>query len=485
MLQQIDDKKYQRQLQGVERWRYAKTNGVSHANGWGTLNWFTGVGKTFGGCIVINKLFESNSGSTVIIVVPNPTIKKQWEATIKARVNQSYHSNIRIYTVGEVLEIINNDERLICTLLVVDELHEFYSPERFQIFNGVNIITKYALGLTATFDDIHGRHKQMEAILPVVDCIDEEEASKEGYISKYIEYNVSVPLTDIELQKYKVLSDIISKSMAKFGHRGLDFITRILTGDKENKGIVYATMYAQEHGWRKNMDLTNPENYELHDMWSPQKIMGYAKLVMDNIRERKNLLYFSQNKLQTAKDVVIKFEDLVTICFSQSTSFADNLGKLINGYYLSIGKPAPCVVYHSQLETIIVKDSNGKEKKKGKTILKKEALEAIESGKARIISTASSLDKGLDISKIRLVLTTSGTQNPTQNRQRKGRGLRIEETDKDVIVLIINLYIPGTMDERWLRKRQSKSTNTVYWVGRVDDINYIPEIHESNDDVEI
>ena len=79
---------------------------------------------------------------------------------------------------------------------------------------------------------------------------------------------------------------------------------------------------------------------------------------------------------------------------------------------------------------------------------------------------------------IRLALTTSGTQNPTQYNQRRGRAVRVEDDNQDIIVLVINLYVKNTIDEKWLRVRQAKSNNVVYWVDSIDDINYNPKNNE-------
>lgn len=483
---QIHEKKYKRQLEGIEKWRCAKDYGSSHSNAWGTLWWCTGVGKTFAACIVINRILKKNSAEVIYIVVPGPDLKKQWDGEIKANIPQEYWANVNITTVESIMNIINNGNRILCGLFIADEVHEYLTEDRLRMFNGSSVVCKWCLGLTATYKDMHDRHKKLETILPVVDRIDEEEASREGFISKYVEYNVAVPFTDKELERYRVLSSIISKNLSKFGHGGLELASKILTGEGSDTPLTMAIRFATARGWRKDLNILNPAHKEILDIWSPQKVIGYAKLSMDSVRERKNLIYNCRNKLSVAKDIVVKFDNLKTICFSQSTSFADMLGKMINDYYIQFDNSLPCVIYHSQLSTLIVKNDKGKEVKKGKIKLKREAIEAIRSGTARIISTASSLDKGFDVKDIRMALTTSGTQNPTKYTQRKGRGLRVEIYGEDIIVLIVNLYVQGTTDEDSLRKRQSESDNIVYWVSSIDDINYSPRINKLiNNDLEI
>jgi superfamily II DNA or RNA helicase len=477
---EVQQKKYNRQLLGFDRWKRAADLGKSYKNCWGTWNWFTGVGKTYGACIVINSMLTKNNAATAIVMVPGPDLKKQWTEEIRANIVEEYWINITIYTVGEIQEKLSQGLMFVCTLFIADELHEYYTDERLKIFDGISIQCKGMLGLTATYHDIHGRHKAMEKILPIVDVIDEEEARREGYISHYIEYNVAVELTSKEREKYDVLSNIIKKNLSFFAHRGLKLAALVLQGDKDDTGMNYAIRYASEHGWRAGMNIMNPEHRGILEIWSPQKVMGYAKLVMDNIRERNKLLYSCYNKLEMAAQVVDKSSDLKTICFSQSTEFADRLGETINSHYQLKNLPEPCVVYHSQLKTIIVKDeSTGKESKRGLTRLKKDAIAAFISGEKRIMSTGSALDKGLNVKDIRLALTTSGTQNPTQYRQRKGRAVRVESYVEDIMVLIVNLYARATQDEGWLRKRQSTSNNIVYWVDNIHDINYTPSNSDS------
>lgn len=476
---QIHQKKYDRQLEGAKKWR--------EANGRGVFWWETGVGKTFGACDIITKMINKNNSFIFHIIVPGPELQKQWWASIKSFIPQQYHNNIEVLTREKVAKDGREGKTYHCTLLIVDELHEFYTDEGIKILNGTYVKHKYILGLTANYEDINCRYKLIENFLPVVDRIDAEEATREGYISKYIEYNVGVYLTSIEEQRYKDLTDIITKNLSKFGHQGLELAGKVLA-NLANKDYSLIYTIAAKNGWKANMNTLDGRYAEINEIWAPGKIIGYARNAMDAIRERKNLLYTCRNKLKIAVEVVTKFDNLKTICFSQSTLYADTLANHINNYYTERNPQSKkvCVVYHSQLNTIVETDPiTGKQKKKGKTILKREAIEAIRSGTARCISTASSLDKGFDVKDIRLALTTSGTQNPTQYNQRKGRAVRVEDEEEDIIVLIVNLYAIGTMDEKWLKTRQSKSKNLVYWVDSVEDINYTPRNNESFNILEV
>lgn len=472
---QIHPQKLERQLIGIERWRVGKNLGISHSNGCGTWHWVTGMGKTFAACIVANKLLDVNNASTIYVIVPGEDLEKQWNQEIKNFVKQEHLNNFIVITVHKA---VNLQYKPSCTFVIFDEVHEYLTDDRLGLINGDLIDAKYKLGLTATWIDKSGRHKKIEHLLPVVDVIEEEEAIREGWVSKYIEYNLGVALTHSELNAYKEHSETIHKNLNKF-NRNLGWATKCLVGEKSTgkKGIDFCFVLAAHNGFKTGMDLTNETNQKIYDLWHPKKIMGYAANLMEAVKIRKDILYNAQNKLITAKELVKKFNTLKTIMFSQSTHFADQLGAIINQEYhrdFNTTKDI-CVVFHSKLATRVVFDEvKNKQVKKGKVKLKREAIDAIRTGKVRIISTASSLDRGFDVKDIRLGITTSSTQNPTQGKQRKGRVIRVEDTEKDVIVLIINIYIKGTKDEEWLRNRQAKDKNIVYWVDSIDDINYTP-----------
>lgn len=480
---QINQKKYERQSIGQNKWRDSCKLGLSHTDGWGVWWWETGVGKTFSTVDVMRKMVNHNNSFNFIIVVPGPEIQNQWSKSIKNLILEEHQNNFKVLTIHKVMEELKNGLHFECTMLVLDELHEYYSEERIGICKGEHIKSRWCLGLTANYEDIQGRYKLIQLALPVVDRIDTEEAVREGYISKYVEFNVGLYLTNDEKEQYDILTDKITKNGSKFGNNGIIVANTILKGIGSNpKDYSLVFQIAKASGWKQGLNRMNEREREIDDLWAPGKIIGYASNYLNAIRERKNIIYNAINKLKVGTQVVVKFDDLKTICFSETTTYADALSRQINEHYKNINPQSipVCVVYHSNLKTIVIEDPiTGKQKKKGKIVLKREAMEMVKSGKARVLSTTKALDKGLDIPDIRLSLTTSGTQNPTQYNQRKGRAVRVEDYENmDIIVLIVNLYVRNTIDEKWLRTRQSKSNNVIYYVDSVDDINYSPKKKE-------
>ena len=126
-----------------------------------------------------------------------------------------------------------------------------------------------------------------------------------------------------------------------------------------------------------------------------------------------------------------KLGELRTITFSESVDFANAITEQL---------PLESVAYSSKMPA----------KKR------QQALEQFNTGKARIINTARALDEGFDVPGVELAIISSGSSSPRQDVQRTGRAIRFVEGK---VGYIVNLYMPDTQDEKWMRKRQKNSTN--------------------------
>lgn len=457
----IDVVRQERQLLGIDRWFKHQCKGI--------VFWATGVGKTYGASLAIQRI-ERQREPNYVIAVPSFELKKQWEERLVKMFPKKVMDRIIIETAQTILF---RGLKRITDVLIVDEIHEFSSEERIKVINGALIEYKAILGLTASADD-----KTFEAIsniLPIVDVITEEEAREKGFIAEFIEYNLALSLSADELETYNHYSTIISENLPKFNN-DLKLAQYCISGGIDKRTNKYyaasnwARGFAHKRGWKPDIDLRFEVNRQINDLWNPNKILGYARKLMTAIRSRKDLLNTCKSKYQATKELVDKFDKVKTIVFSESTDFADNVAELIK-------KDHKTVVYHSNIKTIIrPSEKTGKPMKVGKLRLKKEATEFIRNGKARIIVTAKSLDKGFDVVDLRLGITSSGTSNPTQYKQRGGRVKR-KETEQifaDCTVLLVNLYIINTQDEKWLLNRQSKAVHSIINVTSIDQITYIP-----------
>lgn len=463
----IDPIRLARQEICVDKWFSANCDGI--------LDIHPGVGKTFIASLAIKRL-EKEVKSTYVVVVPSSELEIQWKRKIIEFFPQYLIDRVVIKTMHTVIsEGLNYDVET----LIIDEIHEFTTEERLKIIDGTIIKFKRFLGLTGSGDDknfkfITRHHK-------IIDYISGEEAIEKGYISASIEYNLALDLTLVEKELYDNFTNTINKNLPKF-ENNLTYAQFVLSGGKHSTGVYYsgagwAWGLAVKKGWHKNLDLSRESDKTIDSMWNPNLFIGYAKNLINAIRGRKHLLCTATAKYNTILEILNRFNKIKTILFSESTDFADKIALILNK------NNHPTVVYHSKLKTIMCTSSkSGKFIKMGKVRLKKEALDKIRDGRARVLSVTKSVDKGLDIPDLRMGITSSGTQGTTQYKQRSGRPTRREDDPTyDLPVLLINLYIKDTQDEKWLVTRQENNTHKVIDITQVSQIDYTPPSnHEFN-----
>lgn len=469
----LDKKKYARQLIGVDRYFNSGKYNLSFKDCVGCLNYMTAVGKSFTAVLIIKRYFETNPRKTFVILVPNEFLIAQWQKLLNSSFLKKELEFIKVYTADYVLTnklIINVD------VLIIDEFDAFYSTERFKLIDKTYIKYVDGLALTATYEDYRGRHIKASEYFPIIDKIGEKEALREGYISKYIEYNLGLELTGTEKENYDKYSEAIRKNMSKFGKHGLDLAFKCLSGGKHKDGSPYTSdnicrFWAHKNNWHPKLDVSREPGKTINYLWHPRTIFGYSLALIKAIKNRKELLYNNSAKLKTATEILRKYKDSKTVVFSQSTVFADSLYSIVNQLI-----PNNSVLYHSQVSAQIFPSIvTGKMIKHGKKRLKDRAIYRMNNDLSNHLITSSVLDKGLDIPKLKIGMATSGTQNPTQHQQRNGRVKRINPFDEDSVSIIINLYIKNSKDQDWLNTRQSTATNIIFWIDNVEEITYKPD----------
>jgi superfamily II DNA or RNA helicase len=177
---------------------------------------------------------------------------------------------------------------------------------------------------------------------------------------------------------------------------------------------------------------------------------------------RKDFLYTNDEKVRRTLEIINLFNKK-TIVFSESTVFASIIKE-------KLGNKA--VEYHSNMVTEIRDVTTTKTSKKGITTsttkkvkfglgrLKQEAISKLKDPNSgvSIIVTAKALDEGFDYDELEVGLITSYTSNPTQNVQRKGRVVRLlERAAYNKLAIIVNFYVIGTQEEKWLKESQKKT----------------------------
>lgn len=478
MKKQIDVKKLIRQLRGCVKFI---RNG-----GRGTLEWCTGMGKTFAAMLIIKKLQKRNPNRNATVIVPTIQLKDQWEEEIRS----FGLKNVSVYVINTV---VLTPLTIKTDLLILDEIHRFASIEFMKVFNLVQY--RFILGLTATIERLDGNHSLLVSHAPVVDTISLSEARINKWISEYIEFNLGITMTDADQKVYDEITMKYNKFFKMFGF-DFDLAMKCQAGKSKSPGGIdgptVRLQYAMIMGWDSVKDANNK-----HHLWHPDTIAGYAIQFGKYMRLRKEYLYKAQCKIDMAEKLANHFTGRKIITFSESTEFADRVTNVIPGslsYHSYIPgetievdkrrvfktEAASIKFYDSKVNTLKTLKRTGKEviwkeaKKLSPKFTRSEMLRKFEDNRynLRVINTAKALDQGLDVADIEIAMIFSRTSNPTQQIQRIGRSARKFKfaSGVDKIALVINVYIIGTQDEKWLKAAQSKSKNSISWITSIDQI---------------
>lgn len=446
----IDQHKLARQEIGITNWKNNK--------GIGTLEWCTGMGKTFAAALIMLRMLKVNPKRTFIIVVPKRNLKDQWEDELKK-------FGVKNFEVFVINTVVLSQKRRQCSLLVLDELHryggdlEYASPTEFvRVFDYISY--EFVLGLTATKNRLDGLHEILDEKCPVVDTILTEKAAQNGWISQFIEFNLKLQLTAKDRHDYDKINEKFNKLFAWFGY---DFDTamgcmsekdRVIKGKQFMGALTYAKMIAPDNATDEELRRISKQAVVNSLEWN--RLMG----------KRKTFLYDAQTKLDAVLTLV-RATNLKTIVFGESATFASKVRQ-------ELGNIA--VEYHSYLKTEIRQVKKGNKivpVKFGLIRLQREALAKLKDNrtKVRVACAAKALDEGLDQDDIELGIITSYTSNPGQRVQRRGRIVRLlKKVGATKTAFIVNFYIENTQEEKWLKKAQEKGNSNVKWVNSVEEI---------------
>lgn len=472
-----------------------------------TLVYPPGFGKTNTGCIIASKYQEQQPQLTLGVLVHNAIVKTQWEQTLALyRV-----SNVKVRTINELISAYDKRSFKI-DVLIVDEIHKYFSDVNFTLINGTLIHYQYIIGLTAT-EPTGTEAKELALIAPIVDTISIGEAIANKWISNHIEINYGLDFNSKDKELYVTLSKPITETNEMFKtlptllnspvfKTPLDVIFACTIGVDHKYLNTSTNMWdtlrihsdqvcehvAKLMGWNKELDTNTDRGKQLNYLWSPSAIKERCHNYRKVIKRRNDLINNNITKLNAVLEIITKFNSRKGIIFNQSTEFADILTAAINAK-----KYNNAICYHSAIESRYLTDSNGrtittlngKPKKFGKVTLKRMALEGMQNNVYQHLVTVSALDEGMNITNINLAILTAGTLDTKKQRQRTGRSFRINPYAEDETVLIFNLYMKHfkyldkditSRDEVKLQERQKLNTISPIVIDSLEQINYLCEI---------
>lgn len=470
----IDQSKLARQEEALTKWR--------NKGGIGTLDIVMRFGKTRIGMMAIDRMIDRNPKLDVIVVTPSVTVHDEWLSQMKdyGDTVNTISAYVRVYTANQLLE---NNLDIKADLLIIDEVHKFTSDKRVRIIKGDIVKYKFLMCLTGSMPGGSMREK-IVSYAPIVDTITEKEALEKHWISQFIEFNIPLEFPDNDKDEYLKYSTIIKNVLNKFKNiyklfrfsngtlmydSDFDLILSCYSGKSTTlaNGTKY---YMDPQLCREGIINKMSWNPDLAKDWSDEAIKQDAYKFNKAVSKRNDLLINNIVKLNAVM-AIFKANQVPTICFNESTDFADVVSDAINN---NINRISIC--YHSNIKSGPIIDPftgqwikysersarRGQIKNFGKDSLRKLAIEGMTNGTYKFLSTARAFDEGLTIPNLEQVITTAGTANPMQYAQRNARGKTVDIYNPNKVTRIYNLYfddfyILNNDGERELIKSRDKT----------------------------
>ena len=304
--------------------------------------------------------------------------------------------NIREITISTYQSAINNISLVEASnMVILDEIH-LISETATEYNRILHIIStdpeKAILGLTATINEQDPRFANIMSIAPPVKRYMIRDAVTDGRLAEPRIIPITVNLTPIEEQTYRDISKNITNLSRQLG----DFDPKKISSLLKSGG--YSSRLAK--AWFKN------------------------------VRERKELLSESWNKLKEAVRIVQRHNSEPVMIFSETI----NSIRKLEGMLREVGIEARCI--HNEISSID----------------RKRILE--EWGKNFFpLLSVHTLEIGYDIPNVRIAIIISNNSNTNQIAQRIGRVIR--KTSKKDYALIYVVFVSNTKDNNILRMAKS------------------------------
>ncbi len=383
----------------------------------GYFEWCTGSGKSYLACLAIKLANERHPDKEINVVVPTTVLQEAWTDDKKGHIKLHGLKNVNVFVINTYVKETHD-----CALLIIDEVHTA-TGAKSKHFNTVIDKTKFnwILCLSATLEKEHKEflHKRN---VRCISTLTADDAVKNGWLSPYKVLCVPIELGDDDRERYDKMHKEFNKHFATFNF-DFEFAMKCIT----NKDA------RQELATKLN--------------WPLQRIDASVFNWNRNMRLRKEFLYHIEAKIDAAIEITTHLQ-MQTILFGQSIKGADKINEELGD---------KCVEYHSKLTAKQLRD-NLKRLRDGRT-------------KVDYISSAKGLEAGFDLPNLQLGVTWSRTSKALRATQTLGRILR--KVDGKT-AYFIELYVPKTQDENWLRKSLIGQKN-VLWLQSKEQVYQIIE----------
>ena len=365
----------ERQQLAIERWKETGCRGSFVGN--------TGFGKTRMALDAVERVLLKNPKIAVVVIVPTKVLRDQWIEEIDKR--DFSGSNITVMVINTAAK-----RPFYCNFLIIDECQHISAEGMSNVFKNCN--PAFILGLTATYERLDGREKEiLDHYAPVFDEVTLEESEANGWSAPYIEYKV---LIDVDLTEYNKVNQEFLKCFSFFGYDfklAMDSVTNVF----------------------RQMQLAKQMNCPLHDV----KACAYG--FIKALKARKAFIANHPKKLEIARKIIEARPNAKIITFNSSIKQCEEYKM---GY-----------VMHSK-----------NTKKKNQMTLEEFSL-----CKDGVLHTSKMADEGLDVRGLNVAIITGFNSSKISKRQRIGRCVRFEPgKTAEIFTLVLN----HTVEAHWYEK---------------------------------
>lgn len=377
--------------------------------------WATGTGKSYLAVLAIKECNERHPNKNINLIVPTTVLEEAWIDEKKGHIKVHNLKNVNVYVINTYVKNYHD-----CALLIIDEVHTA-TGAKSKIFNTVIDKTKFnwILCLSATLEKDHLDFLHKRNII-CLDKLSAYEAVQNGWLSPYKILCVPIELNEKDRIAYDTMHKEFNKHFATFNF-DFEFAMKCVVNKEARQ------------------DLAIKLNWELSRV--DIAVFQWNR----NMRLRKEFLYHIEAKIEAAIYITKQLQ-MQTILFGQSIKGADQINEALGD---------KCVEYHSKIGAKKLKDN----------------LKKLRDGRTKIdyISSAKGLEAGFDLPNLSLGITWSRTSKVLASVQKLGRILRFV---KGKTAYFIELYVPQTQDESWLKKSLVGQKN-VLWLKDISQVEMI------------
>lgn len=222
----------------------------------GLLEMATGTGKTITALAGYETLMKSKERLLTVVVVPQIDLvsqwaeefiqfggkpiecnseKKRWKEKLKLNINNLKRGVIENVFVITTIETFKSKEfqsvlynyRIKDSLIIVDEVHSFGAKQIRDLYDKLNGVFNYRLGVSATpfRKDDNESNQLIEFFSKIIFSYSLEDAIHNGYLNNYEYYPILLNFSDNELINYR--NEINKKDNGRFDAINLNEIERL------------------------------------------------------------------------------------------------------------------------------------------------------------------------------------------------------------------------------------------------------------------